>query len=289
MTTLASSIKEAYLARQPIDAARLIETLKHRDLPGLFEGVQPSTLATCLDYLTAGHAAAVFQSLGPEQQRGVLREAPPRLALALLDSMSDEGSEALLESLPRAVRSDLERLQQFDADSAGRLLDRPYDTIRTDMTVAEALETLRRSGARRTRSVYIADRQNRLAGKVDMQSMAMADGDTQLGDLLEPLEGKVTVTSPRKEVVEQLERYRVDSLPVTDVEGHLLGIVRYQRLFEVIESVATADMQKMVGASEDERALSAAMFSVKKRLPWLHINLLTAFLAAAAGRRRPVG
>lgn len=281
MTALAGSIKEAYLAQQPIDAARLIETLKHRDLPGLFEGVQPSTLATCLDYLTAGHAAAVFQTLGPEQQRGVLREAPPRLALALLDSMSDEASEALLESLPRAIRSDLVRLQQFDADSAGRLLDRPYDTIRTDMTVAEALETLRRSGARRTRSVYVADRQNRLAGKVDMQSMAMADPDTRLGDLLEPLEGKVTVTSPRKEVVEQLERYRVDSLPVTDVEGRLLGIVRYQRLFEVIESVATADMQKMVGASEDERALSAAMFSVKKRLPWLHINLLTAFLAAA--------
>lgn len=281
MTALPTAIKEAYLAQQPIDAARLIETLKHRELPGLFEGVQPSALATCLDYLTAGHAAAVFQSLDAEQQRGVLREAPPRLALALLDSMSDEDSEALLESLPRAIRSDLVRLQQFDADSAGRLLDRPYDTIRTDMTVAEALETLRRSGARRTRSVYVADRRNRLAGKVDMQSMAMADADTRLGDLLEPLEGKVSVTSPRKEVVEQLERYRVDSLPVVDVEGRLLGVVRYQRLFEVIESVATADIQKMVGASEDERALSAAMFSVKKRLPWLHINLLTAFLAAA--------
>jgi magnesium transporter len=60
-----------------------------------------------------------------------------------------------------------------------------------------------------------------------------------------------------------------------------MGIVRYQRLFEAVESEAMADMQKMVGASEDERALSPAMFSVRKRLPWLHINLLTAFLAAA--------
>jgi len=281
VTALANSIKEAYLAQQPIDAARLIETLKHRQLPGLFDGVQPATLAISLDYLTVGHAAAVFQSLGTEQQQGVLREAPPRLALALLDSLPDEEADALLESLPRAIHSDLVRLQKFDADSAGRLLDRPYDTIRTDMTVAETLETLRRSGARRTRSVYVADRQNRLVGKVDMQSMAMADADTVLGDLLEPLEGKVSLTSPRKEVVEQLERYRVDSLPVVDVEGRLLGIVRYQRLFEAIESVATADIQKMVGVSEDERALSQAMFSVKKRLPWLHINLLTAFLAAA--------
>jgi magnesium transporter len=281
MTALAGSIKEAYLAQQPIDAARLVETLSHRQLPGLFDEVKPGTLATCLDYLTTGHAVAVFQSLSTDQQQGVLREAPPRLALALLDAISGEDRDALLESLPRSIRSDLVRLQQFDADSAGRLLDRPYDTIRTDMTVAEALETLRRSGARRTRSIYVADRQNRLVGKVDMQSMATAERDAQLGDLLEPLEGKVSVTSPRKEVVEQLERYRVDSLPVVDVEGRLLGVVRYQRLFEAIESVAMADMQKMVGASEDERALSKAMFSVKKRLPWLHINLLTAFLAAA--------
>ena len=60
-----------------------------------------------------------------------------------------------------------------------------------------------------------------------------------------------------------------------------MGVVRYQRLFEAIESVATADLQKMVGVSADERALSSAAYAVRQRLPWLHINLLTAFLAAA--------
>ncbi|NNC76494.1 MAG: magnesium transporter, partial [Woeseiaceae bacterium] len=97
----------------------------------------------------------------------------------------------------------------------------------------------------------------------------------------EKLEGSVLATAPRKEIVEQLERYRVDSLPVVDVDGRLMGVVRYQRLFDAIESQAIAGMQTMVGASADERALSSATFSVKRRLPWLHINLLTAFLAAA--------
>ena len=281
MKALADSLRETYLSERPVDAARLVETLTHKQLPGLFDGVRPATLATCLDYLTTGHAAAVFRSLGPEQQKGVFREAPPRLALALLDAMPDQDRDALLESLPRAILGDLGRFQHGDEGSAGRLLDRPYDTIRTDMTVAEALDTLRRSGAKRTRSVYVVDRGNRLVGKVDMQSMAMADPDTRLDELLEPIEGSVSVTSPRKEIVEQLERYRVDSLPVTDVHARPLGTVRYQRLFEVVESMAMADIQKMVGASEDERALSRPMFAVKKRLPWLHINLLTAFLAAA--------
>ncbi len=88
-------------------------------------------------------------------------------------------------------------------------------------------------------------------------------------------------TAPRKEMAEQLENYQVDSLPVVDVDDRLLGIVRYQRLFDVIEAEVSADIQRMVGVSVDERALSPALFAVQRRLPWLHINLLTAFLAAA--------
>ena len=149
------------------------------------------------------------------------------------------------------------------------------------MTVKQALEVLRSSGTRRARTVYVVDRGNRLVGRVDMQAMAMADGDARLSELLENVDASVLATAPRKEVVELLERYRVDSLPVVDVEGRLLGVVRYQALFATIEAVATASLQKMVGASADERALSTATFSVKRRLPWLHINLLTAFLAAA--------
>ena len=217
----------------------------------------------------------------PGSSSGVLEAASPRLTLLLLAGMPEETRTELMETLPAAVQKDLERLQKFDQDSAGRLMDRPYDTIRTDMTVAEALDALRRSGTQRTRSLYVVDRGNRLVGRVDMQAMAMAEPQQRLEELLENLEGSVLATAPRKEIVEQLERYRVDSLPVVDVDGRLMGVVRYQRLFDAIESQAIAGMQTMVGASADERALSSAMFSVKRRLPWLHINLLTAFLAAA--------
>jgi magnesium transporter len=279
--TLAAELRTSYLRDNPIDAARLVETLHEDELAAVFAGVDAGALIACLDHLATGHVGKVFSQLDEVQQRGVLAGAPPRLAIALLEKLPGDERESLMAALPQAIREDLERLQQYDEGTAGRLLDRMYDTIRTDMTVAEALGVLRRSGARRIRNVYVVNRANKLVGKVDMQSMAMAGPDAKLSELVEPLEGHVLATSPRKEVVEQLERYRVDSLPVVDVAGKLLGVVRYQRLFEAVESVAMADIQKMVGASEDERALSGAMFSVKKRLPWLHINLLTAFLAAA--------
>lgn len=278
---LDSVLKETYLRNYPADAARTLDGMSDRRLRGQLGDVTADALVTSLELLAESRAVAVFRRLNQEQQHGVLESASPRLALALLATLDDAERAEVLNALPAAARKDLQRLQDFGEGTAGRLMDRPYDTIRSDMTIAEALEVLRRSGTRRTRSLYVVDRNNVLVGKVDMQSMAMADQSQRLGDMLETLEGSVLATAPRTEVVEQLEKYRVDSLPVVDVNGRLMGVVRYQRLMDAIESVATAGMQRMVGASADERALSTAMFSVKRRLPWLHINLLTAFLAAA--------
>lgn len=275
------ALREAYLREQPADAAKALERTPSRHLQEQLAGMQPAALVNSLELLTDGRALTIFRMLESEQQEGVLEHASPRLALSILASLDDAERDAMLQSVSSAARADLQRLQRFDEGTAGRLLDRPYDTIRRDMTIADALEVLRRSGTRRTRSLYVVDDDNKLVGKVDMQSMAMATPEQRLADMLEPLEGSVLATAPRKEIVEQLEKYRVDSIPVIDLQDRLMGVVRYNRLFDAIESVATADMQKMVGASADERALSSPMFSVKRRLPWLHINLITAFLAAA--------
>lgn len=279
--SLRAALKDAYLLQQPADASRFIATLPKRSLKAELKGVGPQALAAVMGHLDTSRAVDVFGQLEPGQQAGVLNEAPSRLGATLVDSLSAARQKALLERLDEATRADLERLRRYDHDSAGYLMDRRYGTIRKDMTVIEALEILRQAGASRTRSVYVVDADGKLAGRVDMQDMAMAEYEERLSDLLEPVEGTVVDTAPRSEIVEKLDEYRIDSLPVVDIEGRLLGVVRYQRLFDAVQSVATADMQKMVGASADERALSTAMFSVRRRLPWLHINLLTAFLAAA--------
>ena len=91
----------------------------------------------------------------------------------------------------------------------------------------------------------------------------------------------VTAIAPREEVVDILERHRLTDLPVVDAEERLIGVVRYRNLVAAAEDEATVAIQTMVGVSKDERALSKVSFAVRKRLPWLHINLATAFLAAA--------
>jgi magnesium transporter len=160
-------------------------------------------------------------------------------------------------------------------------MERSFVGVAADMTVREALQRLQRSDVRRARSRFVVSTDQRLAGRVDMQDLALAGGDEPLRQYMQGIEGVVTALAPREEVVDLLDRTRLDSVPVVDAEGKLMGVVRYRSLFQAIEDVATADLQKMMGVGADERALSGAMFSVRRRLPWLHINLLTAFLAAA--------
>jgi magnesium transporter len=120
-----------------------------------------------------------------------------------------------------------------------------------------------------------------LAGRVDVQDLALADQQEPVSSLLNSIDCHAELTTPQEELAELFDRYQLDSIPVVDLQNRLMGVIRYQNLFDLVEQVATADIQKMVGASIDERALSPVGFTVRKRLPWLHINLVTAFLAAS--------
>ena len=102
-----------------------------------------------------------------------------------------------------------------------------------------------------------------------------------LSELANPNPLRVADVAGRDEIAEILETHRVSSLPVVDFEQRIVGVIRYDALFDAVEREAVSTMQSMVGVSREERALSRIGFSVRKRLPWLQINLVTAFVAAA--------
>lgn len=276
-----ADVESEYLRRHPAEAAEVLDALPERELPDTVAAVDPAALALAMEYLSPPKAAAVFDALPRESRLVVLERAVPRLATGLLGAQGEDERRALLDELRPVARHDLERLLAFPENTAGRLMERSFVGARADMTVSEALRRLQESSVRRARSLFVVTEDNRLAGRVDIQDLALAGGDEPLRDLMQPVEGFVTTMAPREEVVDLLDRTRLDSVPVVDLEGRLTGVVRYRALFRTIEQVATADLQKMMGVSADERALSGPGFAVRRRLPWLHVNLVTAFLAAS--------
>ena len=274
-------IENEYLRRHPVAAAEQLESLPANTLETLVTELDPDALTAVLDYLSPIKALGVFHALDYKARLRLLEGAAPRLAVTLLGQLPDEERESLLAELGGASRDDLERLLSFPEDSAGRLMDYSFLGAQADMTVSEVLRRLRDSGIRGARSLFVVTPEARLEGRVDIQDLALAEASDAVSDYMEPVPETVTTRTGREELVDLLEFSRRDSVPVVDHDHRLMGVVRYRSLFHAIEDVATADMQKMVGVSAEERALSAPLFSIKRRLPWLHINLLTAFLAAS--------
>jgi magnesium transporter len=151
---------------------------------------------------------------------------------------------------------------------------------RPESTVAETLQAVQAAGRRRIYDVCVIDDDGQLIGTVALQDLAVADGQERLEGLMRSAPS-VSALATREELVDLMTQHRLSSLPVVDVHNRVVGIIRHDKLIAAAQEEASADIQTMVGASKEERALSNVSFAVRKRLPWLHINLVTAFLAAA--------
>ena len=169
----------------------------------------------------------------------------------------------------------------YPPGSAGRVMDTRIPSFRGEQAVALTLEQLRQSKPKDLRELFIVDSERRLIGVVDIQALMIAEPIDLLKEIARAPSAAVSPFDDREEVAEKLRDFHLDVLPVIDIHGRLIGAIRHEALLKTLEEAASVDIQMMVGAGREERALSAPQFAVRKRLPWLQINLATAFLAAA--------
>jgi magnesium transporter len=233
------------------------------------------------EQLTSDVEQAVIGLLPDPLARHVLSELEPALAVALLVRLEPQLRTHCLSLLDPQVASELRKLMDYPADSAGQLMDPRVVVLRSELTAQEALTRLRALKRRDVREFFLVDGDGRLEGRVQIQELALAEPNALLATMRHAIPAVVNDIAQRDEVVELLERSDITDLPVVDFAGRLVGVIRQSALVSAVQEEASLDIQTMVGVSKDERALSPAGFAVIKRLPWLQINLLTAFLAAA--------
>lgn len=278
---IAASLNRYFLLNFPAEAARQIESFAAADvLPSLLEQ-DAAVLVPVWSKLVPLVAATLTRQLPADMARQLLADIPPGDAVRILFQLPAGPRTALLETLGPATRQELEQLMSYPEDSAGRLMDTRIPTYRGSMTVQEALDSLRRAKMKTARSLYLVDEEGRIIERVLLQELALADPASRLQELARPVRATVQATASREEVLETFSRYVLLDLPVVDIDGVLLGVIINNALVQAVQEESSADIQTMVGVSREERALSNPLFAVKKRMPWLQVNLLTAFLAAA--------
>ena len=276
-----AALTHRFLLDFPHEAARLLEAMPAEDAAALLAAEPPHAALRAWQPLAPDVALAVLERLPQALAAHLLAEAEPVVALAVLTQWPPPERQAWLGRLDTEVARELRELLDYPEDSAARLMDTRVSPLRSGMTVAEAIERLRLIRRHGLRELFVIDDAGRLAGRVEVQDLALAARELPLADITRGVVAVVQDLDPREDVVELLQTHPITALPVVNLDGRFLGVIRQAELIDAVEEEASLDILTMVGASPDERALSPPSFAVRKRLPWLQINLLTAFLAAA--------
>lgn len=276
-----AKLNRRFLRAYPTTAARRVEAMSLDQAVEEVSTLSADALVTTWPSLGADRGAALIARMPETLARKLLASLLPTEAARFLGAMAEDDRTRLVDGLEPDLRAQLLELMTYPDDTAGRLMDTRVLTFRPDMTAAAALHLLRVSRTRAVRTLFVVDEHNRLRGQVPIQQLAIAEPEACLRDLAQPVPAAVNALDPRDEVVQTVEKHRLTDLPVVDLDGRLIGLIQHDMLVQALQEEAVADIGTMVGVSRQERALSKPWFAVRKRLPWLQINLLTAFLAAS--------
>lgn len=273
-------LADAAVRLYPGEAAEHLEHLRPQAIASFLEHRDPAAASDLLRRLHGERASQAVALLPEAVASRVLRAMEPSLAASLVARLAPDARQARLDALDGALAKDLRELMAYPAGTAGSLMDPRVASFRPATPAREALQQIRSMRNKSIHDVFTVDDRNQVTGVVSIQDLALAEPGVRLEDLTQP-SPRVQALSPQEELVAIAEDRRLTSLPVVDVTGRLIGVIRHADLLSATQRDATLDLQTMVGVSEEEMALSSWFFAVRKRLPWLQINLVTAFLAAA--------
>ncbi len=267
----------------PADIADMIEALEEEGRKRVF-GLLPPVLASDVlvemyDYVRG----QVLEDLGKERLTEVFEELETHEAADIIADLPREEARLILSHIPQEDSREVQRLLEYDEDTAGGIMHTRVAAVTEETTAKEAVELVRRASEmmENLNSLYVVAGDKTLVGILPLSKLILTREDTSISQLMEPVKHSVTTHVDQEEVAKIFKNYDLLSLPVVDDKGRLVGQVLVDDIVDVIDKEAAEDLYRMGGLYQDERVLDPPTLSVRRRMPWLFINLLTAFLAAA--------
>jgi magnesium transporter len=275
------SLVSTFLEGHPRDAAVAFEKTEVEDALRTLRKLPVRGVALLMERLTPHRAGAILGRLDGPRTREIFAAMSPREAPLVLSHFEEDQREQILKGLPPSMHREFSALLEYLGDTAGGMMEPRVASIPSDLTVQGAIAVLRKAPRQTLYYLYVTDREGKLVGVLNMRDLMLASPHTGIESLVRRPVHSVPATMASDEVLNMMRRYRFVALPVVDIDERLLGVIKHDEALRASQQGIFEDFQKMVGAGGDERALSPVSRVVKCRLPWLYVNLLTAFLAAS--------
>lgn len=269
-------------AQNPVDFARAAVKLDDDEL---------TELTTILD---DDELASLMEESEDDDRIRIARTLDNKRLLTAFEYMQKDDIVDMLGDFPIGRRKEvinlmkaddrriINNLLQYPEDSAGGLMTTAYIALRETLSVSAGLDKLREIGPKTEviETIFIINDRRKLIGWCDLRDLLAAPKDRYLSDIMHDKVISVPPETDQEETAHIVSKYDLVALPVVSPSNQILGIVTVDDVIDVIVEEYDEDILQMAGVSKEENIDTSLGESIKMRLPWLLVNLLTAFLAS---------
>ena len=271
----------------------VMETLPAPDLAAVFEDLPAEKLPVLFRLCPKDLAADVFTELASETQQKLIDGLTDTELKAVVDELFVDDATDLVEEMPAnvvkrilaqadpATRRMINELLKYPEDSAGGVMTTELMALRPDMTVAQAMDTIRENGFDKEtiNNCYVTDSSRRLVGVVSLRALVLAKNTEEpIKDLMDSNVVSVSTTTDQEDVSKLFEKYGFLAIPVVDAENRLVGIVTIDDAISILQDEASEDIAKMnaIGPSDKPYFKQSMWDLYKSRAPWLLFLMISA-------------
>lgn len=271
--------------QHPADLAQVFSQLNDNERKAAFSLLLDRNARLAMEALAelgAEMSASLLADRSAEDLVRFLQEIPSDDAAVIIDQLPQELASAVLALIQARPGAGVGELLEYAEQTAGRIMNPNVFALGEDLTAGEAITALQT--ARDVEMVfylYVVDARRHLVGVVSLRRLLLVAPETPLKRIMTTDLISVRVDTDQEEVARQVASYNILAIPVVDEEAKLVGVITVDDVIDVIKDEATEDVYRLAGVSTDDTVLTTPGESLRKRLPWLLVNLITAFVAAS--------
>ena len=275
----------------------VIAETNEMDVAAFMERLTPEQQITCFRTLPKDQASDIFAELEPETQQNIIHAITDQEIGAIIEDLFVDDAVDMLEEMPASVvkrvlknakpetRSLINQFLKYPEDSAGSIMTAEFMDLKKNMTVAQAIERIRRTGED-SESIYtcfVTDTRRVLEGVVSLKRLLLSRDDLPVEELMETDVISAATLEDRESAARTMMKYDLMAMAVVDQENRLVGIITADDVMDVIQQEATEDIEKMAAMAPLERPyLRTSVFTLaRNRIVWLLFLMLSAMVTGS--------
>ncbi len=277
-----SFIKEQLEYIHPVDILSVLHEFPN-EAESILNQLPDETIALLMDFEEDEDKYELLMHFSARRQKTILEEMSSDEITGLVHNLDEKEKQDLLEKMNQEDREEVSALLQYHDKSAGSLMATEFISIRENKTILKTLEYLHTAveDAEMVYYLYVIDRQDHLKGVVSLRDIVASDFDTRIAQITNPHVVSVHVDDDQEAVANVFAKYDYLMLPVVNDENVICGVITVDDVIDIIQEETTEDIHRLAGLDEEEKVDGSLKDSIRSRLPWLTVNLVTAVLAAA--------